>query len=94
MNSNPEPVTNLLFDRDGTLPVDVLATLPEDLRARVTSPEFIANARAAIKKAVQRDQGVRKTGRRESQLDPIRMMFDHGGPNRKQRRRLQAALRG
>ena len=88
------PITNLVFERDGTLPADVLETLPADLRARVTSPDFIAQARAAIRKAMQADRGVHKTGRRESRIPLIGIHSFGNRPNRKARRRMQAALRG
>ena len=88
------PITNLVFERDGTLPADVLETLPADLRARVTSPDFIAQARAAIHKAMQADRGVHKTGRRESRIPLIGIHSFGNRPNRKARRAMQAALRG
>jgi hypothetical protein len=89
-----EQIPNLVFERDGTLPADVLAGLPAELRERLSSPEFVAQALEAIRQQVRKDSGLAKTGRRESSLAPIRMMFAHDGANRKARRRLQAALRG
>ena len=90
------PITNLVFERDGTLPAAVLETLPADLRARVTSPEFIERARLAIRDARRKDAGLVKTGRREmgAMLQPIGVHSFGNRPNRKARRTMQAALRG
>lgn len=92
---NEVPVSNLVFERDGTLSPEQLAGLPDDLRMRVTSPDFIEQARSAIRQQVRVDSGLTKTGRRESRLQPVRLLrFSAAtGLNRKARRRLQAALR-
>lgn len=88
-------VSNLVFDTDGTLPADQLDKLPADLRAMVTAPEFIAQARERIRQQMRADGGLKRTGRRESKLSPIGVTrFPLGsGFNRKARRRLAAALR-
>ena len=69
MNDQPlspmEPVANLIFNRDGTLDEAQLAGLPEEVRARVTAPEFIERARRAIREQLRTYE---KTGRRESRL--------------------------
>lgn len=92
--SEPLPITNLVFGLDGTLPPEVLETLPQDLRDRVSAPEFIAQARASIRKARVKDGLLDAGGRREVKQEPIRMKFGAPGFNRKARRRMQAALRG
>jgi hypothetical protein len=43
-------LASLVFNDDGTLAPEQLAGLPEELKAQVTSPEFIAAARKEIRK--------------------------------------------
>ena len=95
MPTDPLPVTDLVFNLDGTLPPEVVAKLPDDLRARVTDPEFVRKAREQIRTARRRDGLLDVGGRREAKLEPIRFLpAKTQGANRKARRRLQAALRG
>lgn len=51
---------NLTPNRDGSIPPEQLADLPEEVRERLSSPEFAENVKAS-----------RKTGRRELHRDPI-----------------------
>ena len=60
-----EPIANLVFNRDGTLDESQLVGLPEEIRKRVTSPEFIEQARRTIREQVR---GYERGGRRESRL--------------------------
>jgi hypothetical protein len=92
----PDPsAPGLVFEVDGTLPPETLATLPAELRERLTAPEFIEMARGRIAEQMSADRGVHRTGRRESRIEPIRVLrfSAAAGPNRKERRRLAAALR-
>ena len=80
MNDQPltpqEPIANLVFNRDGTLDEAQLAGLPEEVRARVTAPEFIERARRTIR---EQSRTYEKTGRRESRL---RCAFFHPVPKK------------
>jgi hypothetical protein len=80
MNDQPlspmEPVANLIFNRDGTLDEAQLAGLPEEVRARVTAPEFIERARRTIREQMR---SYERTGRRETKLRPV---FFHPAPKR------------
>ena len=88
-----EGLPDLVFRRDGTLPPEALEALPEEMRARVTSPEFIEHAKMEIRKA-RIKSGELLGGRRETKLEPIRIAFGAPGFNRKARRRQMAALKG
>lgn len=56
---------NLSFNINGRLVnPEALEGLPEEVRARVTSPEFRAHVRAELKR-------LHATGRRESRLRPV-----------------------
>lgn len=41
---------NLVFNDDGTLAPEQLEGLPEELKAQLTTPEFIARAKAEIRR--------------------------------------------
>ena len=49
MNETPR-IASLVFNDDGTLAPEQLEGLPEDLKAQVTTPEFIEGARKEIRK--------------------------------------------
>jgi hypothetical protein len=81
---------SLTFNLNGTLPPEVVESLPTDLRQRVTDPDFIRMA----KKSIQAQRGIVKTGRREFRPSPIRIGVPPGGGlNRKARRAMKARLR-
>jgi hypothetical protein len=81
-----ETMANLVFNLDGTVSADQLAGLPAELRERVTSPGFIAQARKAIAEARRASGELVKTGRREDRR-PIRFLVSHEGMNRRERRK-------
>ena len=54
----------LVFDWDGTISEEQLQGVPPELRERITSPEFVAMAKAAILQARRAHAGLQKTGRR------------------------------
>lgn len=89
-------LANLIFELDGSLPAAQLEGLPAEIRERVTSPDFVAQAREAIRRQRLDAGEIVKTGRRESRLEPIQVFrFSKvSGLNRKARRRMAAALRG
>jgi hypothetical protein len=85
-----EPIANIVFNRNGTISPDQLEGLPDEVRARLTAPEFIARAKAQIRAQL----GIVKTGRRESRIVPIGMHVAPGpGPNRKMRRKYDSLHR-
>ncbi len=88
-NLPASPTANLVFNLDGTLPPEALASLPDEVRARVTSPEFREQARKRIRQARRNDGLLAVGGRRESAIEPIRFHPSAPGPNRKQRRAMR-----
>jgi hypothetical protein len=81
-----QTIANLVFNLDGTVSPDQLEGLPDELRERVTSPGFVAQARASIAEQRRANGEIEKTGRRES-IRPIRFLVSHEGPNRRERRK-------
>jgi hypothetical protein len=77
-------MSRLVFNWDGTISKDQLAGVPQELIDRITSPEFVAQARESIRRA----RGIHKTGRRESRRPAVRFHSNGEGLNRKQRRRM------
>ena len=93
-NFMSEQLSQLVFGLDGQLPADQLEALPADLRERLSSPEFIAQARQQIREQRRVTGELPRTGRRESKVQPIGLHSFGNRANRKERRRMQAALRG
>jgi hypothetical protein len=87
--SDASIMARLVFDWDGTISTDQLEGIPGELIQRITSPGFVAMAKAQIAKA----RGIQKTGRREMKRPPVMLYTNKGGPNRKQRRILAAGLK-
>ncbi len=81
-------MSRLVFDWDGTISKEQLEGIPQELVDRVTTPEFVAMAKAAITKARRETRGVVKTGRRESKRRVVSFHPNGSGLNRQQRRRL------
>jgi hypothetical protein len=86
-------LSNLIFNLDGTLPPEVLAALPEDVRGRLSDPAFIEQARLSIRSQRLEKGELVRGGRREGRISPIGV---HRAPglNRHQRRLLASLSRG
>ena len=83
MESVASIMSRLVFNWNGTIPAEQLEGVPQDLVDRITSPEFVAQA----KKQIQLARGLQKSGQRESRLQ-VPFHSNGEGLNRKQRRLL------
>jgi hypothetical protein len=77
-------LNELVFNLDGTISEEQLAEFPEEVRQRLTSPEFVAKERIAEMVGSPYE----RTGRRESRRGPVRFMEIKSGdrlqyPNRR-----------
>lgn len=89
------PFANLIFNDDGTLDPEQLEGLPDEMRARVTSPEFVAMARkqiAAQRKMEERRESVAKRFTPVKRYGTIRHA-PQGVSRREYRETLRAAKR-
>lgn len=81
-------MARLVFDWDGTISREQLVGVPQELVDRITSPDFVAHARASIRQARRAAGGLKKTGRRESRRGPLSFHGNGEGLNRRERRIL------